>query len=342
MAGDTTPRHRPTLMRVPSTARIPLYHRLYWRARLHVMLSRLTADDRPIVVGPWHGEVGFEVLYWIPFLRRVLEVHGISQDRVHVISRGGVSSWYRDLCASYAETFDHWTPDEFRARNAARKARTGREKQDDVTRHERMLVDQLGVGSAHHLHPRFMYHVLAPFWTGQASHELADRLLSFGRMEAPRLPDGIEVPDDFVAVKFYFNASFPDSPPNRQVVADVIGRLARERPVVLLTTGLRLDEHPEVADVRPSVTSIADRLVPRNNLEVQTAVVARSRAFVGTYGGFSYVPTFLGVPSYSFFSEPSKFNPRHLDVMTAASVSLGVPYSAAPARDLHQLHDAIR
>lgn len=340
MAADARTPLRPAAVGTLPDVRIPLYHRLYWRARLRVELARLSADRRPIIVGPWHGEVGFEMLYWVPFLRRIQEANGIGRERLHVISRGGVASWYENLSGSYAETFDYWTADEFRERNAARKARTGREKQDDVSHHERVLVGQLRVGPAHHLHPKFMYHVLAPFWTGQAPYTLADRHLSFNRIAPPPLPDAIRLPEDFIAVKFYFNPSFPDTPADRRFAADAIGRLARQRPVVLLNTGFRVDEHPEVSDHSASVTSIADYLLPRNNLEVQTAVVARARAFLGTYGGFSYVPTFVGVPSYSFFST-SEFNPRHLDVVKAASVELTVPYTAAPVEEFQRLADAI-
>jgi hypothetical protein len=341
MAGDAASPMRTAVVGTPVGVRIPLYHRLFWRARLRHKLACLTADDRPIVVGPWHSEVGFEILYWIPFLRRIQEVNGIGRERLHVISRGGVASWYGNLSDSYVETFDYWTPDEFRERNAARKARTGREKQDDVSHDERMLIAQVRAGRAHHLHPMFMYQVLAPYWTGQAPYTLADRHLTFDRITAPELPDGLRLPEDFIAVKFYFNPSFPDTLANRRYAADAIAGLARKRPVVLLTTGFRVDEHDEVLVDSKYVTSIADQLVPRNNLEVQTAVVARARAFVGTYGGFSYVPTFVGVPSYSFYSDPSKFNPRHLDVMTAASLELGVPYSAAPLEDFQRLEDAI-
>lgn len=341
MAGDSGSPVGTYVAGTPAGVRIPLYHRLYWRARLRAKLARLTADRRPIIVGPWHGEVGFEILYWIPFLRWIQDAHGIDRERLHVVSRGGVASWYGKLSDSYTETFDYWAPSEFRERNVARKARTGREKQDDVSRDERALVAQLKVDHAHHLHPMFMYHVLAPFWTGQASYALADRHLSFDRIAPPPLPDDIRLPEDFIAVKFYFNPSFPDTPANRRFVADAIARLARKQPVVLLTTGFRVDEHDEVSVASPQVVSIADHLVPHNNLEVQTAVVARARAFFGTYGGFSYLPTFVGVPSYSFYSDPSEFNQRHLDVMKSASAELTVPYNAGPLDAFQQAADAV-
>ena len=341
MAGDASSPLPTAVVGPPAGVRIPIYHRVYWRARLRAKLASLTADRRPIVVGPWHSEVGFEILYWIPFVRRIQDSLGIGRERLHVMSRGGVASWYGNVSDKYADTFDYWTPNEFRERNAARKARTGREKQDDVTRHERALVAQLRVGPAHHLHPMFMYQVLAPFWTGQESYALADRYLQFDRIAPPPLPDGIRLPEDFIAVKFYFNPSFPDTLANRRFATDVIAGLARKRPVVLLTTGFRVDEHDEVLDGSHNLTSIADVLVPSNNLEVQTAVVARAGAFFGTYGGFSYVPTFVGVPSFSFYSDPSEFNSRHLDVMKAASAELSVPYYAGPLEEFERHADAI-
>jgi hypothetical protein len=310
---------------------IPLHHRWYWQARLLGKLARIAADRRPIVAGPWHSEVGFEILYWVPFLTRIQEVHHIGRERLHVASRGGVASWYRNVSDSYAETFDYWGPTEFRERNAARKSRTGREKQDDISDDERALVAALGLVHPHLLHPMFMYHALAPFWTGQASYAAASAYLLFRPIAPPKVPERISLPEDFVAVKFYFNPSFPDTPSNRRFAPDVIARLAEERSVVLLNTGFRVDEHEAVSVMSANVASIADHLMPRDNLEVQTAVVARARAFFGTYGGFSYVPTFVGVPSYSFYSHPSQFNQRHLDAMKAASLELGIPYSATPS-----------
>jgi hypothetical protein len=43
-------------------------------------------------------------------------------------------------------------------------------------------------------------------------------------------------------------------------------------------------------------------MTPERNLAVQTAVIARAKAFVGTYGGYSYLAPFCGVPSLAFYS----------------------------------------
>ena len=57
-------------------------------------LARLAKGSGPVLVGPWAGEVGFELVYWIPFVRWALGHAGIDPARVTVLSRGGTASWY--------------------------------------------------------------------------------------------------------------------------------------------------------------------------------------------------------------------------------------------------------
>ena len=41
-------------------------------------IAEVAAGREPIVVGPWLAEVGYEVLYWIPFLRWFQDAHGVA------------------------------------------------------------------------------------------------------------------------------------------------------------------------------------------------------------------------------------------------------------------------
>jgi hypothetical protein len=59
------------------------------------------------------------------------------------------------------------------------------------------------------------------------------------------------------------------------------------------------------------VLTIADHMIPERNLAVQSAVIARARAFVGTYGGYSYLAPFYGVSAVAFYSQRT-FKPQHL------------------------------
>ena len=90
----------------------------------------------PIIAGPWLSEVGFEVLYWIPFLRWFEDRYRIDPERVIAVSRGGVAGWYGDLAARYVEIFDHLSPEEFGRRNRERHQReeSGGQKQTTIGR----------------------------------------------------------------------------------------------------------------------------------------------------------------------------------------------------------------
>ena len=49
--------------------------------RVNGRLATLARSGRPIVAGPWLGEVGFELLYWIPFLAWFAERFDVPRDR---------------------------------------------------------------------------------------------------------------------------------------------------------------------------------------------------------------------------------------------------------------------
>jgi hypothetical protein len=63
-------------------------------------------------------------------------------------------------------------------------------------------------------------------------------------------------------------------------------------------------------------------MAPSRNLAVQTAVIARAKAFVGTYGGYSYLAPLCGVNSLALYSE-STFKTQHLQVAQHIFRTLG-------------------
>ena len=50
--------------------------------RIRRRVKRLAEGTRPILVGPWSGEVGFELLYWIPFVTWALREANVNPDRL--------------------------------------------------------------------------------------------------------------------------------------------------------------------------------------------------------------------------------------------------------------------
>jgi hypothetical protein len=125
-------------------------------------------------------------------------------------------------------------------------------------------------------------------------------------------------------VRFYFRPSFPDTPENQRFAAHVIRSLSQEIPVVLLNTGLRLDDHEDLSVLGKNVYRADELMRLDQNLEIQTEIISNARAFVGTYGGLAYVGPFHGVPSISFYSTEDELIPAHIDVSWRLGRKMGV------------------
>ena len=64
------------------------------RARPASWSRVLGRSGRPIIVGPWLSETGFELLYWIPFLAWAKTYGNFDPEQLVVVSRGGAAPWY--------------------------------------------------------------------------------------------------------------------------------------------------------------------------------------------------------------------------------------------------------
>lgn len=285
-------------------------------------LRRLRNLDRargPVLIGPWTGEVGFELLYWVPFVRWAVDRFGIDPARVTIVSRGGTASWYGLPGARYVDILERRSADELRVHMAEAK------KQRTLRAFDRRLIRELsGEGERRSavMHPALMYALYMPFWKQVTSIRWVDQYSSPARIAPPTLDLGL--PKDYVAVRFYFSDCFPETPENRALVQATVATIARERDVVLLGSGVTIDDHTDFADaaVSPRVHTVAHLMRPETNLAVQTAVIAGASAFVGTYGGFSYLAPLCGVNSIALYSVKNYY-PYHLDFAQRMSARVG-------------------
>jgi hypothetical protein len=292
-------------------------------------LRRLQTATGPIVIGPWVGEVGFELLYWIPFLNWAIREYGLDRRRLIVVSRGGAGRWYRHLTSEYLDVFSLFTLDEYRQANEARWDKAGHQKQYRVEQMDRDIFDrakeQAGLQQAELLHPSLMYRILRFYWFEKAGIGLLDRHTEFRRLAPIERTAALkDLPADYIAVRFYFRPSFPDTPENQRFAAHVIRSLSEEIPVVLLNTGLRLDDHEDMDVPGTNIYRVDDLMRLEQNLEIQTEIISHARAFVGTYGGLAYLGPFYGVPSVSFYSTEEELVPAHLDVSWRLGRTMGV------------------
>ena len=284
-------------------------------------IKRLTDAGDPIVVGPWLSEVGYEALYWVPFVRWFQSTYRIKAEQLLVVSRGGAGAWYADITPNRFEVFDHVTPEAFAAYNASRsEGPRGTIKQFEMPPFERDLVDrarsQWGVPRVQVLHPSLMYRLFQQFWAGNRALSFLDEHTSYSMVAPPSELDAPlpGLPDNYVAVKFYSAQSLQDTPETRRVLRELLGALAEQHPLVILDTGLMLDDHGEYDFPHTGrVISAREWMTPRNNLAVQSRLIASARAFVGTCGSIAWLAPMLGTDTTAVMTDV-KFLNVHLHV----------------------------
>ena len=303
----------------------------YRGARIRSRLAALAAGQKPILAGPWLGEVGFEILYWAPFVRWFASEFDVAPERLTVLSRGGTRTWYDPAARHYRDVFDYVSPDEYKHWHEERVGEVGEQKQTRMTVRERSLLDQvLGSADADVLHPSAMYELMNPYWWHHLGEGWIHQHTRYVALPRPPRIDGL--PARYVAVKFYFNDCFPATDENRAFVRDITSELARHGAIVSLSAGVALDDH-RGCTVSADEVAVPGPIKPAHNLGVQSAIVAHAEAFVGTYGGFAYLAPFYGVRSTSYYRDDDGFARSHLAMAQSALAAIG-------ARDLLQVEPA--
>jgi len=334
-------------------------------------LEALAASDKPILVGPWLSEVGFELLYWIPFLSWATRAYGLEPERLIVVTRGGAACWYQRIGGRHVDLLTLYSPEEFRRLNLKRQSAEGLQKQKRPGAFDGEIVEKvrrhLGLPEVELLHPSLMYAgVLRYHWSGISA---PDHLFMHARYHplTPPEPGPIEagLPQDYFAVRFYSRDSFEDSAKTRRFIAGIVDRLCETADVVVLDCPFELDEHRDTTRVNGSadgaargaadgaargaargrhgnrVIRVGHLMQPADNLEVQTRIIARSRGFVGTYGGLSYIAPFYGRPAVSFHERPGDVLPSHVNTASTVFASFGVPFVVLTPADAALLESVL-
>lgn len=330
-----------------------------WRSPLWPFVKRyLQHSTRPILAGPFRGEVGFEVLYWIPFLRRFLKRYGIAPERLIPVTRGGASLWYGG--SPQLDLYDLRTPQLVRVENRIQHATHHQLKQIVVTGFDRQVLRdfafQHGFGRYLVLHPAWMYACLMPYFAGAMSLAALEQHCFFETIPTPmlpgsglssnsmQLPEEIKLPMPFVAVRFYLRHTFPGHPTLVNFAQESIKMMAQSTAVVLLNSGIHADEHVDIPmPDHPNVFRMTDlcHVTPQNNLAVQSALIGRALGFVGTYGGLAQLALRLGKPSVSYYHEWGGTSIAHKHLADALALKHNIPCLVLKVGELPVLQSVV-
>jgi hypothetical protein len=306
--------------------------------RTYRTLEKIADSDRPIVVGPWLNGVDQELLYWIPMLRWAQECYGLDPKRLVLVSRGGVDQWYNTIGHRYVDLFDLREPADF-----SRFAVDGRSSPENMSMSHadgeivRDVASRLELGDYHLLHPELMFGgLLYMHWSGRSPMEHLRHHARYLPLVQPE-PGEIEMrlPNSYYAVCFPARPWFGDTIEHRQFVRDLIERLLERSDVVLLDPSIgdgisgKIGWDKAVSNGRflnNRLIRAADWLTGRNSLDVQSRIIARSRCFIGTYGGFSHMALFLRRPCIAFHRQEGEMGNCPDHTALAVSDAFNVPF----------------
>jgi hypothetical protein len=319
--------------------------RRYLEAHWALFARYLAHTDHPILIGPWRSEVGFEVLYWIPFLNHFRETLQIDPNRLIALGRGGSAAWYGT--AGHGDLYEHLPLEAVRALSVQASQQTGSIKQHDAPAWERhvcaLAATSLGLSKYAVLSPRWMYQLLRPFWEGDQPLKWLDaRLLHHAQMKPPALDPVIakQLPERFIAMRWYARPTWPLKEDLLLWTRKLVEATARHMPVVLVTSGMHTDDHADMSVGNiPNVLSLKDFApqTPLDNLAIQSAVIAKAQGYVGTYGGMSQLAMRFGVPTLALYDQFGQTAPAHLALTHHLSLKSGVPFVATTPKSLDLL-----
>jgi hypothetical protein len=334
-------------------------------------LKRLSLDDKPILVGPWRSEVGFEAMYWLPFLSWCAKRIPRFVARSVIVTRGGAANLYGQPVNIEGQTVHAFisvqrevdlyalrSVTDVRRENLYDWSRTKLQKQTQVTKWDRLVLAEaadrvlgarvvdidvtgapmLSDAKYHILHPSWMYWALQPFWGEERGLAYLLSMTDYTPLPRPHMSvatTGIwtELPKKFVALKFYGRATFPwPHPETARFVAELAGIIAAQTDVVLLDSGHAGDDHGDIPLEGPHIHRLPT-VPPEQNLALQAAVLGKATAFVGTYGGMAQLALRMRVPSVSFYTEWGGTAHAHLSLSSYLSKMTKTPFLCGSIAD---------
>jgi hypothetical protein len=256
-------------------------------------------------IGPFTGEVGYELLYWLPYVR-----HRLGELNGHIaITRAGSGVWYPCQSVDGMEAIGS----EIYTDMLVKRAKTmGTLKvfgtKDPV---DKEILKTLGVNTI--LHPSELYNAI---------HEQED----WPHERLPKLDPDPHLPKDYIAMRFYIGDTFK----NAEVARQLVKKAKEHAYVVLLCINTPCDDHGEIGDIAGNTTVV---YTVKDSLSVISRIVSNAKQFICTYGGLSYLGPLYGVPTLAVIDGDPQLK-RHTPQENRMIEAVGGNYARVKAKEM--------
>lgn len=291
---------------------------------------------RKVYIGPWFSELGFELLYLIPFFNYVKSTR-LNSSNFTVISRGGKIPIYDKLGFDYVNPLEYFEASEWETINNQNWKLLGGLKQSKLTSIDKDILESIFYNEPTEsrtnlvLHPSLIFALFRPFWLSNVGINSVLKYLKFPIINSELGSN------NKIFVKLYSRPSMSGATFD---VDDLIEDLSglQNKEIYLCASQEYRDDHTIFKYKLQGNTNLhefhADSFA--DNLRVQLLQMIRCSKSLVTYGGLSYFPLFYGLSSIGLYEDESKFAECHLLVAKHLAKLSGSTFEVLKVSDFKQ------
>lgn len=280
-------------------------------------LKETIGESRKIVLGPWIGELGYELLYWIPFLRFLKSKGVFDNKECIVISRGGMQYWYSDICTEYIEIFDQITLEEYTLLRKRFYSEQVSNKNIYTSATEILIAKKCRADYEFLFSQSIMFSFLNQFIKSLGKRATLNFFTSVLQLEIPEdfpKTNNFQFPENekYIITNFYSRPSFQITLADISKINAMLFDLSKEFRIIRIDEFTYDLEHNELSNIYDGIPYQGiESIGISSNLLVKTALIRNADFYIGTYGGPSYLSVLNGIPTFVFSSSYEGLNPMH-------------------------------
>jgi hypothetical protein len=289
-----------------------------------------------LIIGPWYSEIGYELLYWLPYLWKRFATDIKKYERIIVISRGGVGAWYSWIKrAEYVNIED--IDSKLLNKIFTERKHGSFQKQMKFGTHEKKILDKffskysINKEDCDILDPSFIFLSIWGFLLEERGVKSLKPLLHKDfKIPKNDLHSNIILDENnyfselqpYIAIKIYSNSCLEINDNSTFYLNKIKLILQRFKKLnynfVLLDFDIG-DDHSQMKlnnelfdDLNiKRMSQMIDEIDVKNNIGIQSQIVKFSKFTLTSYGGFSYLAPMYDLKSLSISNKNEKIIFRH-------------------------------
>jgi len=281
-----------------------------------------------LIIGPWYSEIGYELLYWLPYLWKRFATDIKKYERIIVISRGGVGAWYSWIKRSeYVNIED--IDSKFLNKIYTERRHGSFQKQMKFSAYDKELLDKffnkysINKKDCDILDPSFIFLSIWGFLLEEKGVKSLKPILhknfKFSKLDVKNYFNELQ---PYIAIKIYSNSCLDiDDNSNFYLkkISLIFQRLKKlNYNFVLLDFDIK-DDHSQLKlnneifdefNIK-RMSQMIDDIDFKNNIGIQSQIMKFSKFTLTSYGGFSYLAPMYDLKSLTISNTNEKIIFRH-------------------------------